>query len=54
VQVLEVGAVAPAAGGVDELSGWFDLNDLSAPIGQLTNRRRSGAMRGQIDNPKII
>src|SRR5271165_6117526 len=54
VQVLEVGPVAAAAGGVDEFAGGFDLDDLGAPIGKLAHRRRAGAMRGQVDDEKIV
>ena len=54
VQVLEIGAVAPAAGRVDQLAGGLDLDDLGAPIGELAHRRWPGAMRRQVDDAEVI
>ena len=54
VQVLEIEAVAPAAGGVDLLTRRLDFDHLGAPIGQLARRRRAGAVRGQVDDAEII
>ena len=54
MQVLEIGAVAAAAGGVGLLARLLDLDDVGAPIGKLTHRGRSGAMGGQVEDEKSI
>ena len=54
VQILEIGAVAAAAGRVGMLAGRLDLDDIGAPIGELPHRGRTGAMRGQIDHPVAV
>ncbi len=49
MQILEIGTVAAAAGGVGVLARRLDLDDVGAPIGELAHRRRPGAVGGQID-----
>jgi hypothetical protein len=53
-RVLEVGAVAAAAGGVDLFARRFDLDHVGTPIGELAHRGPPGAMRGQIDYEQIF
>ena len=54
VQVLEIGSIAAAAGGVHQLARRLDLDDLRAPIGELAHRRRPGAMSRQVDGAEIV
>jgi len=54
VQVLEIGAVAPAAGGVGVLARHLDLDDVGAPIGELAHRGRAGAVGGQVDDREAV
>jgi hypothetical protein len=50
MKILKVRAAAPAAGRVDlGASGRLDLDNVGAPVGELAHRRRSGAMRGEIE-----
>ena len=54
MQILEIGTVAAAAGGVGVLARHLDLDDVGAPIGELAHRGRPGAMGGQIDDEKPL
>jgi hypothetical protein len=54
VQVLEVGAVAAAAGRVGMLAGRLDLDHIGAPVRKLPHRGRAGAVGGQVDHRKAI
>ena len=54
MQVLEIGTVAAAAGGIGLLARLLDLDDVGAPIGELAHRSRPGAMGGQIENGKSV
>jgi len=54
VEVLKIGAVAAAAGGVGVLARSLDLDDVGAPIGELAHRGRAGAMGGQVDDPEAV
>ena len=55
VQVLEVGSVAPAAGRVDAgAAGRLDLDHVGAPVGELAHRRRSGAVRGEVEHFETV
>jgi hypothetical protein len=53
VQVLEVEAV-PAAAHRIGVAAWFgrllDLDHVGAPVGELAHRRRTRAMRGEIED----
>ena len=54
MQVLEVEAVALAAHRVDVVVGRrLDLDDAGAPVGELARCRRSGAVRGQIEDADV-
>ena len=57
VKILEVGPVAGAGQFVVATVGgcgrWLDANDVGAPIGELTNGRRSGTSNRQIEHPHI-
>jgi hypothetical protein len=50
VQVLEIRAVAAAAGRVSLLPRRLDLDHVGTPIGKLAHCRRPGAVRGQVEN----
>ncbi len=54
VQILEIRAVAAAAGGVDQFARGLDLDHLRAPIGELAHRRRPGAVGGQVNDEEIV
>ncbi len=53
VQVLEIEPVAPRAGDIaPRLARLLDLDHIGPPIGELADRRRSGAGMTQIENGK--
>src|SRR5262249_51146630 len=54
VQVLEIGTVAAAAGGVGMLTRGLDLDHIGAPISELAHRGRAGAMGSQIDDLEAV
>src|SRR5215472_5914381 len=53
MQVLEIEAIAAGAGDIaSRLTRWLDLDHIGAPIGELTNRRRTGTGMTQIEDGK--
>jgi hypothetical protein len=52
VQILEVGALARAAGRLaePEMLGGLDLDDIGAPVGELAGSRRPGAHASQVQH----
>ena len=54
VEVLEIEAVATAGDVLAFTGGWFDADDVGAPVGEVAHRGGSGAGKGEVKDCQAV